>query len=244
MNQVEDRLRAAAEETRRLARSRAPRGAVEQRQERTRGWLVLATAFATVALTFGLVPWLASNNQDTTGGDGASLPAATPSTIATTTATDVVETCSAGEVPRPDEIAGLPVTVADTRNAIITAAAECDLASLETLAGDRFATSLAGGGAENLRLWEDHGQGQLGTLLQLLDMAHDTIALEHGGEIYVWPAAHTRESWDAVTSADLDDLRKIYGPEELDQFASADSYLGWRTGIDDEGNWLYFIAGD
>jgi hypothetical protein len=47
-----------------------------------------------------------------------------------------------------------------------------------------------------------------------------------------------------VTEEELDELANIHSEGELDDFATAGSYLGWRTGIDQDGNWLYFVAGD
>lgn len=247
MNDLEQRLRAAAEETRQLARTLRPQGFVErEKPSRSRGWLVFSTAFAAVALTFGLIPWLASNTPSTTVPDGTPSQTAqtTPTTVATTMGTAPEPPCSSDDVPPPSDAEDLPAAVAATRNAIADAAADCDFGSLETLAADTFTTSFGGGGVENLRSWEDDGQGPMGTLLHLLDMTYGTIPLEGGGEIYVWPAAATYESWEAISEKELDELSAIYSEGELDQLASAESYLGWRTGIDQNGNWLYFIAGD
>jgi hypothetical protein len=80
-------------------------------------------------------------------------------------------------------------------------------------------------------------------LLHLLDMGHATIP-GPAGEIYVWPAAHAYETWEQVDQDDLEELAMIHSEDELDSFASADGYLGWRLGISEDGTWLFFIAGD
>jgi len=36
----------------------------------------------------------------------------------------------------------------------------------------------------------------------------------------------------------------IYTEGELDEIAKFGSYAGWRIGIDENGEWLFFIAGD
>lgn len=168
----------------------------------------------------------------------------TPTTVATTMGTEPEPPCSSGDVPQPSEAPGLPAAVATTRDAIATAAASCDFGALRTLTGDNFTTSFGGGGAENLRLWEEDGDGRMGTLLHLLDMTHGTNELAYGGEIYVWPAAATYDSWESISEKELDELSTIYSEGELDQMATVGQYLGWRTGIDENGEWLYFVAGD
>ena len=85
--------------------------------------------------------------------------------------------------------------------------------------------------------------GEPVTLLNLLAMSHASIPGPEG-EIYVWPAAHSYETWEQVTEEDLDELARIHSEGELDSFASAGGYLGWRTGIAENGEWMFFIAGD
>lgn len=242
MNDVEQRIQAAADETRRLAQKRLPRELVVERgQIRPRGWFAFAAAFAVVVITFGLIPWLAGNGGDEPIGDTAppTAPTDTSSTVAAPTGG-----CSSDGVPLSAAADGLPHEVLITRETIAGAASDCDLATLESLGGELFRTSFGGGGTENLAIWEDQGEGQLGTLLGLLDMSYGTVPLEGGGVIYVWPAAATYDSWDEIPEDELAELTAIYSEGELDQLAGLPSYAGWRTGIDHEGNWLYFLAGD
>jgi len=240
MNDVEQRIRAAADETRRLAQKRLPRELVVERgQIRPRGWPAFAAAFAVVVVTFGLIPWLAGIGGNEPIGDTSPLTAPTDnSTVDAPTGG-----CSSDGVPLPAAVDGLPHEVLVTRETIADAASDCDLARLGSL-GERLRTSFGGGGVENLAIWEDQGEGQLGTLLGLLDMSYGTMPLEGGGAIYIWPAAATYESWDEIPEHELAELTAIYTEGELDQLAGLTSYAGWRTGIDHEGNWLYFLAGD
>ncbi|HEX6299826.1 MAG TPA: hypothetical protein VF148_05140 [Acidimicrobiia bacterium] len=246
MNKLEQRLNAAAEETRKLARRRPVTKFDERAQTRHRGALILAAAFAVVILMFGLLPLLMSEPTGSTGSEVGtpSTPMTTPTTVATTLGTAPEIECSAQGVPLPEEAEALPAAVATTREAIITAAAACGLTALESLAGDMLTTSLGGGGVENLRSWENQGEHPLATLLHLFDMTYATVELEDGGTIYVWPAAATYESWSEVTEEEIDELSRIHSEGELDQIAGYGSYIGWRTGIDQDGNWLYLTAFD
>jgi hypothetical protein len=245
MNKVDDRLHAAAEETRQMARQLPITRFVERTKTRHNGMLILASAFAVVIVMFGLIPWLISDSGGSvTTTPSPSGPVETVTTISTTMGTAPQEECSSQGVASPGEADGLPETVAGTRNAIIIAATACDFEALENLAIANFTTSYGDGGFENLMLWEDRGQRPMATLLLLLDMRYATIPLDDG-EIHVWPAAATYESWyDTVTEEELDELSTIHSEGELDEFATAGAYLGWRTGIDEEGNWMYFVAGD
>lgn len=242
MSDVEQRIQAAAEETRQLAQKRLPRELVVKRgQVRPRGWLAFAAAFAVVVVTFGLIPWLAGNGEDRPVGDSSppTAPASTPSTAPAST-----EGCSSDGVPLPDAANGLPDEVSATREAIATAASQCDLTSLQSLGGEGLRTSFGGGGVENLAIWEDRDEGRLGTLLELLDMSYGTVPGEAGGAIYVWPAAATYDSWEEIPEDEMAELANIYSQGELEQLAGFGQYAGWRTGIDQDGNWLYFTAGD
>ena len=198
-----------------------------------------------------------SEGQDaaTTGPTTSSIAATTSQPSTVTTGTIPEPSCSSDGVPQPSRATGLPQPVSATREAIIAAAATCDLTGLESLAGEDFVTSFAGGGAENLRRWEEEdvdeglfagqpGRGPLGTLLLLLDMPFGTIEDGGTGDIYAWPAAFTYESWEDIPPEHLNELKAIYTEEDLALLAEYGSYIGWRTGIDEDGEWLYFVAED
>lgn len=247
MSNVEDRLQKAAEETRRLAQNRRPEPLTRRQGVRPRGWLVFSAAFAAVILTFGLLPWLVtgSGNQPTNDPTPTSLaadPSTTESTMSTTTSAGDAS-CSTAGAPIPTARADLPEAVAATRQGIIEAASSCDVTALEDLAADGFSTSFGGGGVENLRTWEDEGTGQLGTLLHLLGMSYGTLETDDS-VFYVWPSAHVHESWEAVPEDAVEELRQIHTEQELQSFEQFGAYAGWRTAIDQDGNWRYFTAGD
>lgn len=244
MNQTEDRLRRAATETRQLAdRQRPAPLPPARRPSGNRGWLVLAATFAVVLVVFGVLPLLLESTPDSTPSETSPIAGPGPTSPSTTSLPGA--SCSAagflGSLTGGPDV---PEVVAATRAAIIDAAISCDFDTLESRAGEGFAASFGGGGIESLRQWEAEGQGRLGTLLEILHMSHEVIETEDAGVMYVWPAAYSYRSWDEIPADAIEELRSIHTPEEIESFEAANAYLGWRTAIDSDGRWLYFIAGD
>ena len=245
---VEERLRSAAEETRQYAAGHWPPEPPREKATRTRGLLVFAGAFAVVVALFtlpGLLTRVRPGDQPNVTeplGAPGSVPATTLGSAPTTTLG--ASECSSSGTPAPAEDPALPDPVADTRLALIEAAIACDLDVLVDLAGSGFVTSFGGGGAENIRLWEEAGEGKLDVLLLILGMSHGVVPDGQGGEIYVWPAAYAHDSWEDISAEEMDELYTIYTEEELDEIGRLGSYGGLRTGIEAEGDWLFFVAGD
>lgn len=65
-----------------------------------------------------------------------------------------------------------------------------------------------------------------------------------GATQYLWPAAFTYESWDAVPQEQKEALRPLYNEVNFSEFDRFGGYLGYRVGINDSGDWLFFVAGD
>ena len=252
MDSTETRLRRAAAETREAASHAVP---PSLRQERTggSGWLVLATAFAAVLLLFA-VPALLGPEEGEPLGQAPEPTLSPPTTIgAETTITmidDTPQQCSAEGTPEPALSSDLPADVDTTARAIIGAASDCDF---EALAGIAFTdgtpdliTSFGGGGIDNLAHWEEEGYGEMDTLIRLFDTSHAVTEVEDGPDIYVWPAAFAYDDWDDIPPEYMTELMDlgVYGEGELDEIAKFGSYAGWRVGIDEDGEWLFFIAGD
>lgn len=153
----------------------------------------------------------------------------------TETATVAVTTTLAETVTEPIAV-GLPEPVAEKRAAILEAAETGDPESVAALAGEEFTYSFGGavegGPAAYWRQLEEQGERPLETLAAILRMPY---TLSRG--IYVWPFAYDKAP-DEITDHERALLRELaddFGPE---------GYLGWRAGIDSDGNWLFFIAGD
>lgn len=241
MNGIEQRLREAGAEVRQVARQ-SVRKPLPQPSSGPRGWLVFAAAFAAVVVV-GLVPLLLGSGETVPEGSTPGSPSV-PSTSVAPTTPGPEASCSATGVDIPVSPSGLPPAVADKHTAIAQAAAECDLPALSRLAGEDLTTSFGGGGLENLELWEAEGTGQLGTLLEVLGTSYATVENGDRGAIYVWPAAFAYDTWDEIPAEYIDELRTIYTQQEIDQIAEFGAYAGWRVGVDETGNWLFFVAGD
>jgi hypothetical protein len=71
------------------------------------------------------------------------------------------------------------------------------------------------------------------------------MGIQAAGDItyYAWPSAFVTE-WSAVPEADREALRPLYGDEDFAFWAEAGGYMGYRVGITEDGEWVYFIAGD
>lgn len=246
MNDFENRMNRAAEEVRQSTKSLTPPpGKHLQPAPARRGWLVFAGAFAVVAIAVGVLPLFDRDPGVPVGSPDTTTPVVPPSTtVGTPVPTTMPVECSASGVPVPPEPVGLPDQVNDVRLGIVEAASACDLATLEAMAADNFTTHFGGGGVEELRNWEEAGEGKLGILLQILGMSYAVQETGDGDTYYVWPAAFASDSWDDISDEHMDELRAIYTQEELDQLSSFGVYAGWRTGINADGEWRYFVAGD
>lgn len=56
--------------------------------------------------------------------------------------------------------------------------------------------------------------------------------------------AASYESWSEISEEEIDELSRIIPKPSSTGSPGYGSYIGWRTGIDYDGNWLYFVAGD
>lgn len=246
MDRFEQRMRQAADEVRETTRT-LPRPGVgpgsAPGMPARRGWLVFAAAFAAVVISVGVLPLLDGDDDRTpVGSPDTTTPVEPPSTIVPSTAPPVV--CSGSGAILSVERQDLPAAVLYTRADLMGAATGCDIGSLEQLAAPGFTTDFGGGGIEMLAEWEAAGEGKLGILAKILNMGHAEVVYGDGTKDYVWPAAFAYDTWENIPQEHLDELSAIYTPEELDQIAGFGSYAGWRTGISEDGDWRYFVAGD
>lgn len=238
MDKLEQRMEQAAEEVRHTTRTfRRPDLPLNKAVASRRGWLVFATAFAAVIVVVGVLPMLG-------GGDQPGPVGSPDTTVAMSPPSTNPAGCSSSGRPFPGPVDSLPAEVAGVRRAIAAAALACDFATLVDLAGDRFTSDFGGGGSEMLEAWESAGEGKLGILLQILDMSHSEVVYEDGSRDYVWPAAFAYHRWEDIPQEYLDELQAIYTVAELEQLSGFGSYAGWRTGISEDGDWRYFVAGD
>ncbi len=143
----------------------------------------------------------------------------------------------------------LPQAVAATRQAVFEAAMNCDFDRLIEL-GVNTNTSFGGGTfAENLDLSPDGGGGDLVFLVALLNLPFAADELDDGGQSevrYSWPSAFIDDSEDGsgIPPDELTALTELYGPTFLADLQSFGGYYQHRVGIEADGTWSFFIAGD
>ena len=90
---------------------------------------------------------------------------------------------------------------------------------------------MPGGPAAYWRELESRGDEPLASLAKILQMPY---TLSRG--LYVWPFAYDRTR-EELTPYEQTLLAQLGG------FAG-DAYLGWRAGIEPDGDWVFFVAGD
>ena len=139
---------------------------------------------------------------------------------------------------------GLPSAVARKRAAVLAAAQAGDYDELARLANRGGFTYTYGGpqpggpAAYWRRTADATGREPADILASILRMPYTR---EQG--IYVWPFAYNRPP-ASLTPAERRELAPIATEEQIDMWVEAGSYFGWRAGIDSDGRWLFFVAGD
>jgi hypothetical protein len=136
------------------------------------------------------------------------------------------------------EPVGLPPEVAETHAALLAAAESGDYEALRPFIPDEFSYTFGlppeGGPIEYWQQVEaESGESPIEILARLLRLPY---TLSSG--TYVWPFAYDKQE-DELTDYE----RELLG--DLAVYSGAGSgYLGWRAGIEPDGTWRFFIAGD
>jgi hypothetical protein len=144
------------------------------------------------------------------------------------------------QVAPPQEI---PEAVLDTRQAILDAAQALDWGALRELIPDRGFTFSFGGHRDPIQYWRElESEGHVPVLGDILPTVLGTEPGRSRG-VYIWPsqAAEDPADWD---EQDLEALRQIHTEEDIRSFQEIGLYVGWRVGIDRDGTWVFFVAGD
>lgn len=136
----------------------------------------------------------------------------------------------------------LPAGVAAMRAAIARAAVRCDFAELQRLTerGDTpFTYMLAGDPGEPGTFWQHEEARGAHPLLAMVRLLKMPCARMNGGLQYVWPSAYQ----DEPRAADWGALGTLYSQDAVKHYQQV-GYLGYRLGIGQTGEWLYFVQGD
>lgn len=128
--------------------------------------------------------------------------------------------------------------------AIMDAAMACDYDRLAEIAGSEFQYSFGetGDPAQFWRNAEAAGEEPMRFLVETLWLPHAQPGAD-GAIPYVWPEVFVLP-WEDVTDAQRSRLRDLYDLDDFATFDIVDGFIGYRLAIDEQGNWLYFLAGD
>lgn len=156
-------------------------------------------------------------------------------------------TCSAAGMQIPEQKSDLPDPVLNTRRAVLEAAVACDYDQLAELASGHeffnYSFGDEGDFAGFLQEGEAAGNDPLRSLVLIFGMTEIENELSNR-KGWIWPAAAGADDWASVPQPQKDELLRLYSQQDLDVFAGNGAYIGYRTSIDPEGRWLYFVAGD
>jgi hypothetical protein len=157
-------------------------------------------------------------------------------TVTETTTATTTETAEAAET-------GLPPAVKKTRADLLAAAQSGDYERLRPLVPATGFEYTFGGPVEGgaIAYWQElertSVERPLENLGEVLSMPY---TLSRG--IYVWPFAYDIAEADEITAHERELLQPL-GPLDT-LFVPGTGYLGWRAGIEPDGTWVFFVAGD
>ena len=143
----------------------------------------------------------------------------------------------------PSEDAGVPAAVLKTRAALLRAAETGDYEELRPLVPKQFSYTFGGPFAGGpIAYWrnieKETDQRPIAILADLLRLPY---TLYQG--TYTWPFAFDKQC-DDFSEYERDLLRAVGGTDMSDDCGDGVGYLGWRVGIEPDGDWVFFIAGD
>ena len=153
-------------------------------------------------------------------------------------------------VPRTD-LSALPDPVRRMHRLLVEAARAGDLAAVARLAGvGETMTELSlvpdGEDAETMlreQSGDEEGYEILAILLEILEAPY--VVVDEGGEdaLYLWPW-FAGVSLDALTPAQQVAVYRLMTAGDFQQSLEFGTYVFFRTGIEADGRWAFFLAGD
>jgi len=157
-------------------------------------------------------------------------------TITETTTSTVTETAAPAET-------GVPAAVEETRAELLEAAESGDYERLRPLVPATGFEYTFGGPVEGgaIAYWQELERTSVERPLEnLAEVLRMPYTLSRG--IYVWPFAYDIAEADEITAHERELLQPL-GPLDT-LFVPGTGYLGWRAGIEPDGTWVFFVAGD
>ena len=164
-------------------------------------------------------------------------------TLALTSSRIATPVAGQSEVEVSEPQLAIPARVAETREAILAAAQARDFEAIRALIPNEGFTFTFGGDTDPIRYWKRlESEGHVPVIGDILP---GVLGTEPGFDrgVFVWPAQATEDptTWDET---DIEALTTIHAEEDIRSFQEAGLYLGWRVGIDRDGTWVFFVAGD
>lgn len=138
---------------------------------------------------------------------------------------------------------GLPEIIEAKRQEIYKATLTRDFDALASVATTpfkyTFGENVEGGLAQYLKDAEKNNKVSVFDTIPILL----TLPYKKDGNMYIWPAFFTKsaEEW---TDEDVSLMQSFLTDEEIEGFRKFGAYIGYRIGINETGEWIYFIAGD
>jgi hypothetical protein len=138
----------------------------------------------------------------------------------------------------------LPDPVEQTRIAIARAAAARDFDALARLIPEggfeyTFGGAVPGGPTAYWRRLEaTTDESPLDTLVAVLALPYTKVR-----GIYVWPFAFDRDP-KRLTDEELELLATFATRRDIEGWREFGGYIGYRAGIEPDGDWVFYVAGD
>jgi hypothetical protein len=155
-------------------------------------------------------------------------------------------TCDTTDVGPLTDQAGLPAAVAATRAVIFAVAPTCDFGTLSELTSNAGFRYSFGVDDDPEGFWTERevmGVPLMQILARTLNLSYEIIENPDGPDLYVWPGAFPY-AWEEVPDDRRAELAEIYSEEEIQGYAEFGAFIGWRVGINEDGEWQFFVAGD
>lgn len=147
---------------------------------------------------------------------------------------------------------GLPSLVEAKRQEILKATEARDYKKLASLISSSDFSYLIGpeqGDKEDFEKYlrendQKTGKSIFNTISTLLKIRYTSFSkLKEGDLVYVWPYLFLTSPKD-WTAEDMNNMKELYSKKEIDdQEKYWNGYVGYRIGIDKNGNWVFYFEG-
>jgi hypothetical protein len=157
--------------------------------------------------------------------------------------TTMTTTSTKTETVTEEVAVGLPEPVAETHARLLEAAASGDYEKLRPLIPSTGFEYTFGGPVEGgpIGYWQELERSTVERPLENLEAVLEMPYVLSRG-IYVWPFAYDVADVGDLSSHERELLAPL-GPLDT-LFVEGTGYLGWRAGIDPQGDWVFVVAGD